>query len=83
MNEIKGVQTVERLMKEIEKAKSACTEERVKWLFRGQSRPYARGWELLPRAYRKSTWTADANHSALALDLYSRRAELHMFKEFR
>jgi len=82
-HEVERVQTIEQLHDEIDNAKDRSTVERVRWLLRGQSRPYPKGWELLPRVYRRSAWVSEAGVSALAMDAYCRKREKSLFHQFR
>lgn len=90
MHEVRGVQSVRELQDRVEELKNKTQDKKadsrggdLKWLFRGQSKPYPKGWELLPAIYRRKTWLPEAGDDALAMDAYSKDKEKKVFREFK
>lgn len=83
MREMQQIQTISQLSDEVENAKTNSKVRDVRWLFRGQSRPYPKGMELLPAIYRRATWLPNSEGWALATDVYSKKAEKEAFDHFR
>jgi len=88
---VSDIQTVGQLHEKIDNVKAEVMAEAEKdasindslWLYRGQSRCFPAGQELLPKIYRAWTWGTSAGNGIADVETYCKDTERQISQEFK